>query len=493
MEQTFSYYDEPSLGKLYIQGEVKAKTQSKQSYCLNLVASSIRRQYYKDPSKKPLQALQNALKKANNILSNLENQQSNFICGVFCNGKLYLCETKNNKFKAINQSRFNKIKPEIDIKDHNLNLPIIRPQSQRKKRLFPLTTKALLTAYFIFSFFILVLAYSNQKIEQKNQEIAQQSIVKQVELKIKQAQAALVFDQENKAGQLLKQAQNLIPQIKNKIKKQSLEQEIAQYKDKEGKQKISMDNTSLKLPKTTQGLILINNKLYSFDPETNAFYTTNPLTNQHKIVLKPAEQESDIFVDQAALLKQEGNIVLLTKPAGLAIFQADKADLQFLNKITMPEKQPLAIDTYEKYAYIATENQIYKYPRALVGFSKASAWLKSPTDLKNTISMTIDGAIYVLNQNGQVNKFFRGRNAPFSLSQLPNPINNPIKIFTSQKHNFLYILEKNRVLVFNKQGQFQNQYSKDEFTNLKDFWPDEKNKTLYLLNEHEILKISLIN
>jgi hypothetical protein len=49
----------------------------------------------------------------------------------------------------------------------------------------------------------------------------------------------------------------------------------------------------------------------------------------------------------------------------------------------------------------------------------------------------------------------------------------------------------NRILIFDKSGNLINTLLSNQFTNLKDFQVDEKNKVIYALNDGSLLKIAL--
>ena len=49
------------------------------------------------------------------------------------------------------------------------------------------------------------------------------------------------------------------------------------------------------------------------------------------------------------------------------------------------------------------------------------------------------------------------------------------------------------MVVFDKKGKFINQYTSDNFNNLKDFQVDEKNKKIYFLAGAVVYAIDMIN
>jgi hypothetical protein len=114
------------------------------------------------------------------------------------------------------------------------------------------------------------------------------------------------------------------------------------------------------------------------------------------------------------------------------------------------------------------------------------------SSLTQAVDITIDTGIYVLNPNG-VNKFLSGQLTGFALQNLPDPLSGNGKIYTQKDFKYLYILDSgnNRILIFDKNGNLVNTLLSDSFTGIKDFQVDEKNKTVYVLNDGSLLKITL--
>jgi hypothetical protein len=143
--------------------------------------------------------------------------------------------------------------------------------------------------------------------------------------------------------------------------------------------------------------------------------------------------------------------------------------------------------------YVADKkaDQIISYLPGRTTFSKPVVAVRDPS-LGQAVDITIDTNIYVLTKNG-VSKFQAGKLADFSLQSLPTPLSGSGKIYTQKDFSYIYILDagNNRILIFDKSGNLVNTLLSDSFTNMKDFQADEKNKTIYVLNDGSLLKILL--
>jgi site-specific DNA-adenine methylase len=110
-------------------------------------------------------------------------------------------------------------------------------------------------------------------------------------------------------------------------------------------------------------------------------------------------------------------------------------------------------------------------------------------------SLDIDGNIYLLKNNGEISEYAKGKKQEFSISEIEPAFNQAAKLTVSNKLDYLYIFEPagKRLVVFNKKGEFINQYTSDKFDNLKDYQVDEINKKIYFLNGTTVYSIEAIH
>jgi len=160
-----------------------------------------------------------------------------------------------------------------------------------------------------------------------------------------------------------------------------------------------------------------------------------------------------------------------------------------------------AKDDFAGIAGYSTNNRVYvvdKKNGQIINFAVAKSGISKPvvaardSSLSNAIDMAIDGNIYVLSKNG-ITKFASGKLADFAMQDLAVPFTGSGKIYTQKGFNYIYLLDSgnNRVLILDNKGTLVNTIRSDSFTQLKDLVVDEKNKTLYVLNDTSLLKLSL--
>jgi len=143
--------------------------------------------------------------------------------------------------------------------------------------------------------------------------------------------------------------------------------------------------------------------------------------------------------------------------------------------------------------YIADKKaaQIISFLSGKTAFSKPVVAAQD-SSISRAVDITIDTGIYMLTPSG-VTKFLGGQLTGFALQALPTPLSQAGKIYTQKDFKYLYILDSgnNRILIFDKNGNLINTLLSDSFTGLKDFQVDEKNKTIYVLNDGSLLKVAL--
>jgi len=111
--------------------------------------------------------------------------------------------------------------------------------------------------------------------------------------------------------------------------------------------------------------------------------------------------------------------------------------------------------------------------------------------------MTIDGAIYVISEDGNIQKVFRGVVADYDFRDLPSTefMGKNLKIYTGIDLDFLYVLDPDnaRVLVFKKGDRFAT-YTKQliyDVPGAKDFVIDDSEQKVNIITQDKIYEFGL--
>jgi len=147
---------------------------------------------------------------------------------------------------------------------------------------------------------------------------------------------------------------------------------------------------------------------------------------------------------------------------------------------------------FSKNLYILSDDQILKYnlssgTKEILGQN----WLKENISLKDYFWMAIDGKIYLLSSR-KILKLGQGKiETEFDLTKIYPKIQGPNKIFTQGESPFIYIQDKNEILILNKGGNFIKLLSFPQIKNLVDFSVEADGKVIYLLDGMKIWKAKI--
>lgn len=194
------------------------------------------------------------------------------------------------------------------------------------------------------------------------------------------------------------------------------------------------------------------------------------------------------------------NIFLYTSSQKVYEFQTDtqKIDLAKMDKPTWETANATTSYIGNIYLLDGIVGQIYKHSSSTDSFSAGETYINSPSiDIKNSISLAVDGSLYVLRGNGEVMKFQKGKLQDFEIRDIPTPyskIEKPVQIFTDQDTPSIYILDggQERILEFDKDGHFIHQYGlPSNLNDLNDFTVSVKSKKIWVLNAGDLYEISI--
>ncbi|MEA2098027.1 MAG: hypothetical protein U9P70_03060 [Patescibacteria group bacterium] len=239
-----------------------------------------------------------------------------------------------------------------------------------------------------------------------------------------------------------------------------------------------------------------NKKYFVFDSKNGTLngisFTKKDITD-FKIKIKDNANLSSASTS----MEKTKEIIFATDSNKMGIFDISKETFSTI-EIELPENISKLKDlsAYSNFLYLLDSNQIYKYKKLTNSFASGKTWFeKENENIEDVISMAIDGSIYLLNSNGLIDKFNRGRKViGFSTESPSELISSSSEIYTKPEFEYLYITDsaKNRIVLFNKiSGELLGQYISNKFDNLKNIIVDEKNKKIYILNGDKIFEVEI--
>ncbi len=141
--------------------------------------------------------------------------------------------------------------------------------------------------------------------------------------------------------------------------------------------------------------------------------------------------------------------------------------------------------TYKGSLYLLDtgKNEIWKYLSTSQGLGSGKAYIVGEKpDLSSATSMAIEDYVWVANKNGTIYKFALGKKENVTINGLADPLSDVVDIFTSGSVNSIYILDqgKGRIVVLDKQGNYQATYANSTFHEANFVIADEAQKTAYI-------------
>lgn len=358
-----------------------------------------------------------------------------------------------------------------------------------------------LSLIFICLFFINIYTMKGREAKKAKLENYQNAIAS-IEKKQNQAEAFLLYNNKEAANQIFPEIKTLLDSLL-----QETEEQKAKFADLKSKYDLQNEKIS--------NIVRVNNL-----SEITNLKNLDAGANGENIIISPTTNKiyiADSGKKSIYILSLHDNSVTTATDTGASITAlrspkfADNNKIYYLNQNSIVELDTsekinkLAIDlgtatdnftaaaNYNDKLYLLNpaEGQIYKFNHADNTFNGGQTWLNAKNDLSNAVDISIDGNVYVLKNNGEILKFLKGNKIAMEMESINPPFANATSFLNSSDSKFIYILEPSnqRLVIFDKNGKFIQQYVSNQFTNLKDFAVDEKNKTLYFLNDSSVYKV----
>jgi serine/threonine protein phosphatase PrpC len=239
---------------------------------------------------------------------------------------------------------------------------------------------------------------------------------------------------------------------------------------------------------TVDNLVYLGGKIYGAGGST--IYKLTPSASTYtKITAAGASNLASPVVAGANLYYADGNQIIQYAPASGV---SHILKISSLDPATSLAGFSIYGSNQSLYAVAPSKNQIYRYSKSASGFGVKTDWLQDTADLSLGTSLGIDGNIYVLENNGQVLKFYKNKAAAFSSTPLTPVTAAASKLLVGQKYLYIFDASAKRLAVLDKtNGTLLNQYIVNSLVKPQDVAIDETGKTAYFLDSGAIYKIAL--
>lgn len=359
----------------------------------------------------------------------------------------------------------------------------------------------LLTIIILLILFVQNTINIKQKNIIKEREQKYQELISQIENKKNDLEASLMFKSRNKSTSILLKLKNLIKQLPQESEEQrkklsEIEQEIKKMEFKVKSiseiiepKKLADYSKLYKMPMTK--IVKEGNKIYSITEDNNIFQ----LNLQDKSIQKIDCQQLSLPAAKS-IIKNDKNFIILHQKNNFSKLEEKDNKFQPI-EVKFPKNNidisAIGIYNHKLYTLDILNNQIYKHFPLGDDFSKGKEWIDKDINLNKAVSMSIDGAIYVLNSDGEIFKLFKGKKENFSFNNTNKILTDPEKIWTNSNSLYLYVLDAGgrKIAIIDKNGKLIIQYYSDKFDKLNDFAIDEKEKKIYVLSNNKIFAVKI--
>lgn len=445
----------------------------------------------KRDAKTSLSGLKNTESKTENMLSPAGVIKTSGVTKKITNKVANLANKIKPKFSKNKEQRSKKQETKIPISNQEKNNSLLLKDKIffKKKPSFGKSFKNLLHNIFNFKFnniikknkkskrtaiaFLIIivlfagsLIYTNyqNKLQQQREAFANQ--IEEIEQKQNQVDSYLLYRNDEAAKNLLAKIKinlNNLPQEKdyqtqayNRLEKK-FQKQLEEVRNlivvSEEKVTREYELTSLNSNAVGTNLIYQNENLYITDNNTKNLYKLANKDkevfnlNKNNLSLTALDEEENFYV-------YDNKSVIKINPEG----EETNLDLSFNEE----EPEITAIKTYAQNLYtLDNKNKsIYKFSYQTNNIStNGSKWLEETENLtgKEIIDLAIDGNIYILDNQGQIHKFYIGEKQEFSQDLVEPKITNAKEFLISE--NKIFILENDRILKFQFSGP-NNTYAK---------------------------------
>ena len=320
----------------------------------------------------------------------------------------------------------------------------------------------------------------------------------------KDANDALIYQDEEKARKSLAQADNLLEQASQSsdvgIKALKLKQEVDDQLAGLDKAQNSQSSKIWSTPDSQEQI-----KRLGLESNENVLV----LTSKSGYEIKPADTSAAQNFSGEAVSGSFGWLVP-TQSDDLYLAPKDRNYSAInLTARTISEKKSLptevnssvsAAGSYQSFVYFfdPAENQIKQFTYDSSNLTFKADWLKQ--DLKDVLnnnpaeSMAIDGSIFLVTENGTLLKLSGGKKASWDAEKPGTGFKGDKLILqTKPDDKNLYLLDPDnqRIAVFEKEtGKLKGQLENSALTKTVDFQVSEKEKTIYFATPNDLFKLS---
>lgn len=319
-----------------------------------------------------------------------------------------------------------------------------------------------------------------------------------------QAEANIVYNNDERAKQLLKEGRDIAIGLdeKTKERKEAKQKIVAEFDDLQVKlrHQVTVENppeiaaATLGAPDGSLGTVsAAGGAVYATDAAAQQLLEVKPATRETKRHPLPSGAGRIVASWPGA-----SGIYLLNESRRLFVFSPANAAFTEVAWTQIKASSTSAFAVYGRRFYMldTTGNMVWRYAPSGSGIAQESAYLKqNSTNLGDATAIAVDQNVWLSFRDGTVRRFNQGADDGFSLTVIDPPLSNAVSIWTDDVSNLFVVADKagKRVLVFRKDGRLVTQYTSPALTGPTSVHADRDAKKIYVADNNKVYEFDLPN
>lgn len=258
--------------------------------------------------------------------------------------------------------------------------------------------------------------------------------------------------------------------------------------------RVFADLTKKRADVNALGFVQLSDRVFVF--ESDGLYEIVLDQVQDPVTIDDTEQ-----VIAATGFDERNSVVFLTKSGKLIEFK--DGNVSFMDSEDGAFRKGTALADWSNRIYVLdpSGNQIWKYTfkGSVNKFGTAESYVADKTDLSKAQDLAIDASVWVLENSGDILKFYGGNKAEFYINNPPfTMFKDPSVIYTDEKLDDVYVIDAKeaRVLEFQKDSKtgdliYTSQYLFEGVGEIRDLYVNADSKKMYVLTSTKILEVDL--
>lgn len=356
---------------------------------------------------------------------------------------------------------------------------------------------ALIIAFILIFLFSQSIVWQGQRTQTFGEYGDFSELIKQIEETINAAEAQNIFNDQVGAKNSISRAREMIEQITEQKKYQDIKEELNQKIEKISQmlQKVVylespeiIYNLINRNPNAqTQTITMAGGQIFVYDNQNQTIYQINPDTKE-AVSWPLASQINEV---RKIVSRNDKNLILLNQEGQFFQYNFDQRVSQ---NILMVNNLVADFDFYGNRLYTLQPDrgQIFRHTAIDTGFNSGNTWLRNYNAGQGAL-LSIDGGIYLVENDGQIKYFTTGQLATITFSPVEPALKSIKQLATNQESNYLYFLEpeNQRIVVFDKRGNLKIQYTSKNFNQMRAITIAEPERKIYLLADNKIFMIEM--